>query len=107
MISSPIFWNENIFEAGAGVDFMETTMDFKFDLDEQLQAILNSNPQFRAALSDLKDVQNFNRYRAYLQNNFRLTEKFTFHPSLRFDYYNILIKPTSHHEFLCRMLLMN
>ena len=83
---------DHIIEAGAGVDFMKTTIDFTFDLDEQLQAILNSNPQFRSALNDLKDVQNFNRYRAYLQDNIRLTEKLTFQPSLRFDYYNILNK---------------
>jgi len=71
---------------------MQTTIDFTFDLDEQLQAVLNSNPQFRSALDDIKDVQSFNRYRAYLQDNIRLTEKFTFQPSLRFDFYNILDK---------------
>ncbi|HMN25404.1 MAG TPA: TonB-dependent receptor, partial [Ignavibacteriaceae bacterium] len=54
-------WNENVFEAGAGVDFMETTMDFKFDLDPALQAIFAANPQFRASLSDLKDVKKYNR----------------------------------------------
>src|SRR4030067_1972593 len=83
---------DHIIEAGAGVDFMQTTIDFTFDLDEQLQAVINSNPQFRSALDDIKDVQNFNRYRAYLQDNFRLTERFTFQPSLRLDYYNILDK---------------
>lgn len=83
---------DHIIEAGVGADFMQTTINFTFDLDEQLQAILNSNPQFRSALSDLKDVQDFNRYRAYLQDNIKLTEQFTFQPSLRFDYYNILNK---------------
>jgi len=84
--------DDHIIEAGIGADFMETTINFTFDLDKQLQAVLNSNPQFRSALDDLKDVQNFNRYRAYLQDNIQLTEKFTFQPSLRFDYYNILSK---------------
>jgi len=83
---------DHIIEAGVGADFMQTTINFTFDLDEQLQAILNSNPQFRSALSDLKDVQDFNRYRAYLQDNIKITEQFTFQPSLRFDYYNILNK---------------
>ena len=83
---------DHIIEAGVGADFMQTTINFTFDLDEQLQAILNSNPQFRSSLSDLKDVQDFNRYRAYLQDNIKLTEQFTFQPSLRFDYYNILNK---------------
>jgi hypothetical protein len=83
---------DHIIEAGIGADFMQTTIDFTFDLDEQLQAVLNSNPQFRSALNDIKEVQEFDRYRAYLQDNIRLTEKFTFQPSLRFDYYNILDK---------------
>ena len=68
-------WNENIFEAGAGVDFMETTMDFKFELDPALEAIFAANPQFRAALSDLKDIKKYNRYRAYAQNNFKVTDR--------------------------------
>ena len=83
---------DHIIETGIGADFMKTTINFTFDLDEQLQAVLNSNPQFRSALDDIKDEQNFNRYRAYLQDNFRITEKFTFQPSLRMDYYNILDK---------------
>lgn len=85
-------WNENIFETGVGVDFMETTMDFTFDLDPELQAIFSSNPQFRASLSDLKDVKNYNRYRVYAQNNFKIGDKLFFNPGLRFDYYDLLFK---------------
>jgi len=85
-------WNENIFEAGAGVDFMETTMNFKFDLDPALEAIFAANPQFRAALSDLKDVKNYNRYRVYAQNNFKLSDNLFFNPGLRLDYYDLLDK---------------
>ena len=84
--------NDHIIEAGVGADFMQTTINFTFDLDEQLKAILAANPQFRAVVDDLKDIQNYNRYRAYIQDNFKLTERFTFQPSLRFDYYNILDK---------------
>jgi len=83
---------DHIIEAGIGGDFMKTTINFTFDLDEQLQAVFNSNPQFRSALKDLKDIQNFDRYRAYLQDNIRLSDRLTFQPSLRFDYYNILNK---------------
>lgn len=85
-------WNENVFEAGAGVDFMETTMNFKFDLDPALEAIFAANPQFRASLSDLKDVKNYNRYRVFAQNNFKLSEKLFFNPGLRLDYYDLLDK---------------
>jgi hypothetical protein len=85
-------WKDNVFEAGAGVDFMETTINFKFNLDPALQAILAANPQFRAALSDLKDVKIYNRYRTYVQNSFKITEKLFLTPGLRFDYYNLLHK---------------
>jgi hypothetical protein len=85
-------WGKNIFEAGAGVDFMQTIIDFKFDLDPELTAIFSANPQFRAALSDIKNVNNYRKYRAYLQNNFNIDDKFFIQPSLRFDYYDILNK---------------
>lgn len=87
------FLGDHIIEAGAGVDFMETIIDFEFDLDDQLTAIFASNPQFRAVFSDLRDVKKYTRYRAYVQDNFRLGKRFTLQPSLRFDYYNILQKP--------------
>ncbi|MFZ0454851.1 MAG: TonB-dependent receptor [Ignavibacteriaceae bacterium] len=85
-------WNENALEAGAGMDNMQTIVNFKFRLDPELTAILASNPQFRAVLSDIKDVKNYNRYRAYIQNNFKINDKLYFEPGLRFDYYNILDK---------------
>jgi TonB dependent receptor-like, beta-barrel/CarboxypepD_reg-like domain/TonB-dependent Receptor Plug Domain len=85
-------WKNNTFEAGAGMDNMQTIVDFKFQLDPELEAIIAANPQFRAVLSDIKDVKNYNRYRAYAQNNFSITGKLFFQPGLRFDYYNILEK---------------
>lgn len=84
--------NKHIIDAGIGADFMQSRMDFDFEIDPSLQAIFAGNPQFRAALSDLKDVQNYNRYRAYLQDNIKLSDKLFFQPGLRFDYYNILKK---------------
>jgi hypothetical protein len=85
-------WGENIFEAGAGADIMQTIVEFKFDLDPELVAIIASNPQFRAVLSDIKNVKNYNRYRAYVQNNFKIGDRLFLNPSLRFDYYDILNK---------------
>ncbi len=85
-------WGKNVFEAGAGIDFMQTTINFKFDLDPELKAILAANPQFNAVLSDLVDIKNYNRSRAYVQNNFNIFNKIYFQPSVRFDYYNILEK---------------
>lgn len=85
-------WGKNIFEAGAGVDFLKTTIDFQIDIDPQLKAFLLSNPQFRTVLSNLKDIRNDKRYHAFLQNNFSLNDKFYFQPGFRFDYYDILNK---------------
>lgn len=85
-------WGENIFEAGAGVDFMETLVNFKFKLDPELEAIFASNPQFRAVFKDLKSTRNYNRYRIFAQNNFKMSEKLFLQPSLRLDYYDILDK---------------
>ena len=82
----------HIFDAGAGVDFLESVIDFNFDLDPELKAIFAANPQFRAVLSSLKDIKYYNRYHAYVQDNYKLTSRFFFQPSLRLDYYDILDK---------------
>ncbi len=85
-------WGDNIFEAGAGVDFLRTIIDFKFDIDPELRAFFASNPQFRAVLSDLIDTRDDKRYHAFIQNNFSINHKLFFQPGLRFDYYDILNK---------------
>jgi hypothetical protein len=85
-------WGKNIFEAGAGVDFLKTIIDFRFDIDPELMAFFLSNPQFRTVLNNLKDIRNDKRYHVFLQNNFSLNDKFYFQPGLRFDYYDILNK---------------
>jgi hypothetical protein len=85
-------WGKNSFEAGAGVDFMKTVIDFQFELDPELEAIITAQPRFRAALDDIKDIKYFNRYRSYIQNKFAIGDRFFFQPSLRFDYYDILNK---------------
>jgi hypothetical protein len=82
----------HIIDAGVGADFMETVINFNFDLDPQLEAIFAANPQFRSVLTDLKDVKFYNKYRAYLQDNYKVTDNFFLQPSLRFDYYDILDK---------------
>jgi hypothetical protein len=85
-------WGENVFEAGGGVDFMQTLVNFKFRLDPELEAIFSSNPNFRAVLSDLSNTRDYNRYRLYAQNNFKVNDRLFIQPSLRLDYYDILDK---------------
>jgi hypothetical protein len=84
--------DNHILEGGIGADFMETIIDFNFMIDPELQSTLSSNPQFRAVFSDLRDIKTYNRYRAYVQDNIQLSNKFIFQPSLRLDYYDILDK---------------
>ncbi len=85
-------WGDNIFEAGAGVDFLRTIIDFRFNIDPELKAFFSSNPQFRAVLTDLKDTRDDKRYHAYVQNNFSINKRLYLQPGLRFDYYDILQK---------------
>ena len=85
-------WGDHIFEAGAGVDFLKTIIDFRFDIDPELRAFFSSNPQFRAVLDNLIDTRNDKRYHAFVQNNFSFNKRFYFQPGLRFDYYDILHK---------------
>lgn len=83
-------WGKNILEAGVGVDFLETLIDFKFQLEPELKAFLTSNPNFRSSISDIRDVKNSARYKFFIQNNFRLTEKLYIEPGFRLDHYEIL-----------------
>ncbi len=85
-------WGENEFEAGAGVDFIKTKVDFEFDLSPEFKAIIASSPFFRAVLDNLADVKIYNRYRFYVQNNFKVSENFYLNPGIRADYYNLLDK---------------
>ncbi len=85
-------WGENVFEAGAGIDFLQNRIDFNFSLDPQLQAILNANPNFKSSLQNLSKITSYKKYHAYLENSFTFNNKFTIQPGIRFDYYDILNK---------------
>ncbi len=88
-----LFWGEgNELRAGIGMDFMKTVFDFDFELDPQLEAIVQSNPNARSALADLSDTRNYKRYRTYLHNNFKIGKRLFFQPGIRVDYYDILEK---------------
>jgi outer membrane cobalamin receptor len=89
---STYIWDENVFEAGAGVDFMETTVRFNFEFDQQLRALFSANPQFRSSLNDLKDVKKYSRYRLYAQNTFKIGQNLFINPGLRLDHFQLLEK---------------
>lgn len=86
------FWGKHELEAGAGFDKIETTINFNIQLDPQLEAIFKANPNARSALSGLRSVQEYSRYRAYVQNTFNFIDRLYINPGLRLDYYDILDK---------------
>ncbi|HZW39843.1 MAG TPA: TonB-dependent receptor [Ignavibacteriaceae bacterium] len=85
-------WNKNIFEAGAGMDYMKNIIDFKFNIAPELLSIIASNPQFRAVFDNLRDIKYVNKYRAFMQNNFAISDRLFLQPGVRFDYYDLLSK---------------
>lgn len=85
-------WGANILEAGVGVDFIKTILDFDFTIDPGLRSFFGSNPNFRAALDDIQEVKQSKRYKSYIQNNFKLSEKVYLQTGIRYDYYDILKK---------------
>ncbi len=87
-----VWGKNNILEFGAGMDFMQTTINFDFELDPEIRAFLESNTNIRATFNDLQDVRDYSRYRAYFNNNFAIGNKLFLQPGLRYDYYNILGK---------------
>ncbi len=90
---STYLWGEgNELQAGIGYDELTTLLSFEFSIDPELLAFLQSNPNFRSTLEDINDVKTYSRYKAYVNNNFRLAENLFVMPGVRFDYYGILRK---------------
>ncbi|GAB1348860.1 TonB-dependent receptor [Ignavibacteriales bacterium] len=88
-----LLWgNNNLLEAGAGLDRLTTTLAFDFEFDPQLRALFSANPNFRSSIDDLNDTKTYYRYRAYVQNRFNLWERFYISAGFRFDNYEILDK---------------
>ncbi len=57
---------DNEFEAGAGMDFMKTKVDFKFDISPELKSYdCLPNQCLEQALDNLADIKKYNRYRFY------------------------------------------
>lgn len=87
---SLLWGNENEMEAGAGVDFIGTDISADFNLDPELQALLESNTNFRNALEDLSVSRFYEKYNVWAQNRFKISERFFLQPGVRFDYYKLL-----------------
>ena len=79
-------------EAGLGVDFLETIVNFRFKLDAQLKSFFSANPNFRTSFSDVKETKRYKRIKSFIQDNIPVSQNFYVQPGVRFDYYEILDK---------------
>jgi Carboxypeptidase regulatory-like domain/TonB-dependent Receptor Plug Domain len=81
-------------EFGGGVDIVRTDLNYNLNIDEQFKSFIRNLPS-ASALLDNFDLEGEDNIRAYLyaQSMFKLTKKFFFQPSLRFDYFQIIKTP--------------
>lgn len=86
-------WGEgNELEAGIGMDFMKTAINFEFELDPQLEVFIAANPNIRSAFDDIVSKLEYKRYRGYIHNRFKVAERLYLQPGFRYDFYNVLDK---------------
>lgn len=85
-------YGNNFFDAGFGVDFLKTIIDFRFELDPELRAIFSSNPNFRSAISNLAEESNTKRIKGFVQNRFTFGKNIFLSAGLRIDHYELLNK---------------
>lgn len=78
----------HILEAGAGIDFITTSLNFDFTLDPQLRAIIAQSGN--SAIPSLTAKKVYNRLNAFVQDKIKLSPSLFIQPGLRFDYYGIL-----------------
>jgi outer membrane receptor protein involved in Fe transport len=71
---------------------MQSEINLIFDIDPQLRSFFLANPQFAAALDNVRDRKKYIRYRLYAENNFAVSERLFFNPGIRLDYYDVLQK---------------
>ncbi len=86
------YGDDNEFDAGIGIDFIRTILGFEFQIDPQFQAFIDSNPNFRSSLENLKDIRDIYRLKGYLQNKYKFWDKLFLNTGVRFDYYQMLEK---------------
>ena len=82
----------HLVEAGAGVDLLETVVNFRFRIDPQLRSFFSANPSFRMVFSDIKETKRYKRIKSYVQDNITFSSNLFIQPGIRYDYYEILGK---------------
>lgn len=81
----------NLIEAGVGVDFMRTFVEFQIERDSTFKALVSANGATRAPNNVNNDL-NYYRWHFYLQDKINLTENFFLNLGARYDYYKLLEK---------------
>jgi len=83
---------EHTIEAGAGIDLLETIVNFRFRIDPQLKSFFSANPNFRTVFSDVRETKYYKRIKTFVQDNISISRNFFLQPGIRYDYYEILDK---------------
>ncbi len=79
-----------LFETGFGVEWITGDLFFKLDMDDELKALIQSNPRHSAIVDQTKQVQNYAKLYTYVQNRFAIGERLHVLPGLRLDYYGLI-----------------
>lgn len=81
----------NLFEFGFGNNSVFSDLRYVLKMDEKLKMLLMSLGFFSAP-EFFKYSERYNRSYFYFQDRIRISEKATFQPGIRFDYYGIIKK---------------
>lgn len=80
----------HLFEGGAGVDFLRTSLIWHFRPDEVFRAFMQSHGI--AYVEDFVQARAYARVNVYLQDKIRVAEGLDVQPGLRLDHYDIIRK---------------
>jgi hypothetical protein len=82
--------NRHTIEAGAGIDFIKTSITYHFRAEELFRSILQSRGV--PLIDDFVQTKNYSRINAFLQDKIKMTDEFSMQPGIRMDHYAIINK---------------
>lgn len=80
----------HLVEAGVGVDFLKTLLQWRVDLDPAIKAIIQGRG--RSVPERFEDSKTYARFNAYVQDRIQIGQRWYLQPGLRLDYYHLLRK---------------
>ncbi len=80
----------HLIEAGAGADFLTTTLRWNVNLDPALKAVIQNRGG--SVLERFEESKTYERFNAYAQDRMQIGQRWYLQPGLRLDYYHLLRK---------------